>query len=86
MHRRVVPPAPDLFGHEGQERGEQALQDRERDGERRARRLRRGGVGAAVGADLDQFDVVVAERPEERLGALEGARVVVVLEVVGGLG
>ena len=35
----------------------------------------------AVAARLHQLEVVVAERPEERLGALEHARVVVVLEI-----
>src|SRR6476661_8305492 len=37
---------------------------------------------AAVGAVLDELEVVVAERPEERLGDLEGAGVVPSLEPV----
>ena len=40
---------------------------------------------AAVGPALDQLEVVVAEAPEERLGALEGAGVVVAVEGRGGL-
>ena len=55
---------------------------------RSARRRGRGGLlvldALAVRAALDQLDVVVAERPEERLGALERAGVVVALEGVGG--
>ncbi len=39
-----------------------------------------------VGATLDQLDVVVAEPPEERLGALERAGVVELLERLGRLG
>ena len=39
----------------------------------------------AVGALLDQLDVVVAEPPEERLGALERPGVVVVVERRGRL-
>ena len=52
------------------------------------RRPGRGGARLgriAVGAGLDQLQVVVAERPEERLGALEGPGVVVPLERRGGL-
>ena len=40
---------------------------------------------AAVGPALDQLEVVVAEAPEERLGALQGPGVVVALEGGGGL-
>ena len=39
----------------------------------------------AVAPRLDQLEIVVAEEPEQRLGALEHARVVVVLEIVGRL-
>ena len=39
----------------------------------------------AVGATLHQLEVVVAERPEEGLRALEGAGVVVVVEGGGGV-
>ena len=75
--RSVVPPAPHLLGDERQERGEQPLQRVERD---RAAPATADAAAAsprrAVGAALDQLDVVVAEPPEERLGALEGAGVV----------
>ena len=42
-------------------------------------------TGLAVGPGLDQLEVVVAERPEEGLGPLEGPGVVVPLEGRGGL-
>ena len=51
--------------------------------ERDAQRERGGGladVGAVVRALLDELEVVVAERPEERLGDLERAGVVVRVE------
>ncbi len=76
---------PDLFGHERQHRGEQPQLHREREGERGLRRRGRLRAAAAVGAVLDQLDVVVAERPEERLGELERAGVVVVVERGRGL-
>ncbi len=72
-----MPPAPDLFGDEGQERREEALQCREGERERGERGPRRRIQCVAVGADLHEFDVVVTERPEERLGAFECPGVVV---------
>src|SRR3989442_2547529 len=80
MHRALLPPRPHLFGDEGQVRGEQAQEGRE--GERECRT---GGGGAAladgaVGALLHKLEVVVAEVPEEALGRVEGAGVVVALE------
>ena len=84
VDRALLPPGPDLFGDEGQERGEQAEEDAEGLLERGPGRVRprgvAGGVLVAVGPALDQLDVVVAEPPEERLGALEGPGVVVALE------
>ena len=77
---------PDLLGDEGQERGEQPLQRRQRQLERGPRRGLARRVGVAVGPLLDQLEVVVAERPEERLGALERPGVVVAVERLGGLG
>ena len=41
MDRALLPPRPDLFGHEGQERREQPQQDVERQPERRGRARRR---------------------------------------------
>ena len=85
VDRTGLPPRPDLLGHEGQERCEQAQLDREGGCQRR---LGGGGTrvaGVAVGAGLDQLEVVVAERPEEGLGALERTGVVVPLEGGGGL-
>ena len=81
VDRALVPPAPHLFGDEGQERREQPLQaPTARSRASRAPSAVGRASALAVGADLHEFDVVVAEGPEERLGALEGARVVVVLE------
>ena len=52
--------------------------------EREAQRSRRGRgwrrAEGAVGPALHELDGVVAERPEERFGALEGACVVVAIE------
>ena len=77
VHRSVAPPRPHLFGHERHVRREQSQQRVER--ERQAPRpMRRHPT--AVGAALDQLEVVVAEAPEEPLGPLERARVVVALE------
>ncbi len=39
----------------------------------------------AVSPVLDQFDIVVAESPEERLGSFEGAGVIVLVERGRGL-
>ena len=52
---------------------------------RRASAAERGRVAVAVGADLDQLEVVVAEAPEERLGALERPGVVEGVERRGGV-
>ena len=91
MHRTGAPPGPDLIRCERKERGKQAQQHVEGEGKRGARRsdgLRRELLGAAiglrgsttVGAVLDQFEVVIAERPEEALGDLERAGVIEVLK------
>ncbi len=85
VHRRRVPPVPDLVGDEGEERREEALEHRQRQRERGAGRAGGGAVVLAVRADLHELDVVVTERPEERFDALEGARVVVAVERHGGL-
>ena len=42
--------------------------------------------GVLVGARLDELDVVVAERPEERFGAFQRAGVVIGVEGGGGFG
>ena len=42
------------------------------------------GVRRAVGAVLDELDVIVAELPEERLDGVERLGVIVVLQRVGG--
>ena len=80
MHRALLPPRPHFLGDEGQERREEAQLYVESDGE--------GGLGgrgalgalAAVRAILHELDVVIGERPEERLRELESPGVVVVLE------
>ena len=86
MHRPLVGPRPHLLGDVGQHRGEQPEHDVERDPQRRTGA---GGAGiplGAVGAVLDQLEVVVAERPEPLLGGLEGPGEVPRLEAGGGLG
>ena len=80
VDRAVLPPRPDLFGDVGQERRQQPQLSRQGEDE--------GGPGrrvAAFGPVLDQLEVVVAEVPEELLGDLESRRVVVPVEVPGGL-
>ena len=78
------PPRPDLLGHEGEERGEQAKQRRQ--GETQGVAGRFGACFVAlVGPVLDQLEVVVGERPEPRLGALECPGVVEPVEGPGGL-
>ena len=83
MHRALLPPRPDLLGDKRQHRAKSRSSTDRRSpgwpGPTRPRRPR------AVGARLHQLDVVVAERPEERLRDLEGPRVVVGLERGGGL-
>ena len=86
MDRADLPPRPHLFGHEREHRRHEAQEHRKRGSQSRTGRSGTRIVGLAVGADLDQFQVVVAERPEEGFGALEGPGVVVGLECGGGLG
>ena len=82
----VLPPRPDLLGDEREERGEQPQQGRQRELQRGLGRPRRGSSPCdAVGPALDQLEVVVAELPEERLGALERPGVVVAVEGGGGV-
>ncbi len=71
VHRAVVRPAPRLFGRERDDGREQPQQHVERGPQRGDGR---GLLGArlAVGALLDELEVVVAERPEERLGRPRG--------------
>ena len=71
VHRSVLPPGPDFFGHERQERREQPQHRRQRGQQRAIGGLGELGALIAVAAALDQLEVVVAERPEERLRALE---------------
>src|SRR5665648_439752 len=79
VHRGLPPPGPDLLGGERQDRREKT-QDRV-EGQRQGGPGRRRHVCrerlAAVRPVLDQLEVVVAERPEERLGGFERAGVVV---------
>ena len=66
-------------------RRQQTQQRRQRD----AQRKRSGGladIGLVVGALLDELEVVIAERPEERFGDLQRAGVVVTVERLGRLG
>ena len=89
MHRALPVPAPHLLRHEGQVGGQQAHHRVDHQGQGGARRRRRRpvpGALAVVGALLHQLQVVVAERPEERLRDLQGARVVVGGQGVGRLG
>ena len=79
-----LPPRPDLLGDERQHRREQPQLHRERERQRRLRGLA-PPASDAVGPRLHQLDVVVAERPEERLRDLERPRVVERLERGGRL-
>ena len=72
MHARLVPPAPRLLGRERHDRREQPLERVERGAQRRTGRRRGRVAPRAVGAALDELDVVVAEPPEERLGCARG--------------
>ena len=82
----VLPPAPHLVGHEGEDGRQQPLQRVEGAARSAATAEAAGRVAPrAVGAALDQLDVVVAEPPEEGLGALQRPRVVERLEAGGGL-
>src|SRR5690606_4608248 len=84
VHGPVVRPRPHLFGRERQEGGQQAQHHIDGSAEREGGgclclRFRR-----TIGAFLHEFQVVVAERPEELFGRLQRPRVVVVLERLGG--
>ena len=65
VHRAVLPPRPDLFGDERQERREQPQQRRQRQQHRAVGRAAASSPGRRT-PRLDQFEVVVAEEPEER--------------------
>src|SRR5947207_9176935 len=75
-----LPPRPHLFGHERQVRCEQSKQCRKRELERATSRQGADVVAGAIGTLLHELDVIVAEAPEELLGPLQSARVVVSLE------
>jgi hypothetical protein len=81
MDRALLPPRPDLLGHVREEGCEQPKDGREGEPERRDRR----SPVAAVGAALHELEVVVGEAPEEALGHLERARVLVAIECAGRL-
>ena len=72
VDRAVLPPRPHFFGDERQERREQAQQRGERGAQGRAPPSRSSASPAPpYAAALHELDVVVAERPEEPLGAFE---------------
>ncbi len=81
MNGPVLPPRPHLFRHKRQERRKQPQHRRQRRHERAVRRRGQLGTLIAVATALDELEVVVAERPEERLRPFEHARVVVPVEV-----
>ena len=85
VDRPLPPPRPDLLGDVGHERREQPQHDVEGGAERGLCRGCTLITSGAVCPLLHEFDVVVAERPEERLGDLEGAGVVVAVERCGRL-
>ena len=80
-----LPPAPNLFGCERQERREQTQHRVQRLAKCDGRRglSGRGCFGLTVGALFDQFEVVVGEVPEELFGEFERLGVVVVFECAG---
>src|SRR5436305_8876215 len=80
MNAACLPPRPHFFGDKGQEWREEPVETRERQEHRRIRRFRPLVTKIAVAARLRQFQIVVAEVPEERFDTLEHPRVVVVLE------
>ncbi len=85
VHGSRLPPGPDLLGRKRQKRREQTQEHRQG---REQRGVGRGGRRLAVIAiapRLHELEIVVAERPEERLGALEHASVLIVLQIVGRL-
>ena len=83
-HSAAPPPRPHLLGHERQEWGEQTQQGREGQPEGMAGRFGSSLV-ALVGPVLDQFDMVVGERPEPGLGAFQCPGVVEPVKGSGGL-
>ncbi|MCY1229771.1 hypothetical protein D9M72_421560 [compost metagenome] len=85
MHRAAAPPAPDLFGSEGQERREQPQQSIKGGGQGCQHGRLLGLACGTVGPVLDEFNVVVRELPEEALADLQGTGVVVVPKGLGGL-
>jgi hypothetical protein len=87
MDRTGLPPRPHLFGDERKDRCEQPQQRRERELQRRAADCCPPASSVAVSTSgLDELDVVVAEAPEESLGAFERAGVVVRIERGGAFG
>ena len=80
MHRSLAPPRPHLLRDERQDGRKQSQLHGECRSQRCLRRRFGGRSLTAVCPFLDQLDVVVAEAPEEGLGDLEGAGVVVRLE------
>jgi hypothetical protein len=68
VHRARLPPRPDFLGGKRQVRREQAQHDRERAQQRARWPSRPPRAVVAVAARLHHLEVVVAERPEERLG------------------
>ena len=86
-----VHPAPHFLGGVRQVRGQQARERIKTQAQRGACGLHRGlarhvagGIGGAVGAVLDQLDVVVAELPEVVLDDFQSLGMLVVVEIVGG--
>ena len=80
VDRAVFPPGPHLFCHVGQDRREQPEHDVQRERQSCPRGRSSGVIGWAVSTLLDQFQVVVAELPEELFGTFQRAGVVVRLE------
>src|SRR6266511_2615884 len=80
VDRALLPPRPHLLGDEGEVRGEETQQGGQGELERLACRACAALAGCAVRALLHELEVIVAEVPEEPLGRVEGAFVVVALE------
>src|SRR4029077_12341039 len=81
MNGPALPPGPHFFRYKREERRKQPKHRRQRRHEGAVRRRGKLRTLIAVATAFDEFEVVVAEGPEERLRPFEHTRVVVPVEV-----